>query len=594
MTANDNIRHYIGDLETTEDIDVVFKHIYDLMLANGGEGSGLNADMVDGYHASDFAPASLKDEIDNCIHAIIVGGERYTGAEVTLMLWAYDVFFNRTSTNQTEQVDTFLNEIDSRVFSAENDISGIKDVTDFFSNESIRNALTNVIQHNVNIIKGHDGEEQYYFDADSVNGLSFEIITQERYDLLPNEKKLNPRNIYIINNDIDECFNQGKYAPPSILQAGMNLEFRINTSTYNVEFSTDGRPRYVYVDNQKTTNPEKEWHVLLPLVGDGSTEDGKGILYPDWFDLIQNVMTDENLLIQENYPFLLNTESTKEALVAGLGEGKISGITIGNNTAEPIDSETPYADITDILNSYLINWASSNVPDVSQIEENIATISNSLSRYELLSNKIRNSIVGDGVEDEYPSTLAVVNYVKPKIQGIQDSINRVISNTVKSITNTSTDSQYPTAKAVYSLVTSKVPKIATSISSSSVDSDTVSPKAVYNYVSSYISSWSSSKSVTFSKTTGHGTSGFSMTCTERPWGYKVVIECDSWSHTTSGWIEIGQFSKALTAAGVGVIVGITGGNIDIKIQYKKLWFRSTSGSAKGTISSINFTTFVPK
>ena len=575
MTANDNIRHYIGDLETTEDIDVVFKHIYDLMLANGGEGSGLNADMVDGYHASDFAPASLKDEIDNCIHAIIIGGERYTGAEVTLMLWAYDVFFNRTSTNQIEQVDTFLNDIDSRVFSAENDINGMKDIADFFSNESIRNALTNIINHNVNIIKGSDGGEQYYLDADSVNGLSFEIITQERYDLLPNEKKLNPRNIYIINNDIDECFNQGKYAPPSILQAGMNLEFRINTSTYNIEFSTDGRPRYVYVDNRKTTNPEKEWHVLLPLVGDGTTEDGKGILYPDWFDLIQNVMTDENLLVQDNYPFLLNTEATKEALVAGLGEGKINGVTIGDTTVEPTDSDTPYADITDILNSYLTNWASSNIPDTSQIEDNIATISNNLSQYELLSNKIRDSIVGDGMADEYPSTLAVVNYVKPKIEGIQDSINRVISNTVKSITNTSTDSQYPTAKAVYSFVTSKIPAIATSIGSSSKDNQAVSPLAVYKYVTSYVTSWAKGSSVSFKKT-GSGLTNLKVTCTEYKWGYKIYVTCDKWAPTKAYQkMQVGTFGKSICSH---YIHGLSAGYMDIKIQGAKLFFHSSSGT----------------
>lgn len=590
MTANDNIRHYIGDLETTEDIDVVFKHVYDLMLANGGEGSGLNADMVDGYHASDFAPASLKDEIDNCIRAIIVGGERYTGAEVTLMLWAHDVFFNRTSTNQIEQVDTFLNEIDSRVFSAENDISGIRDGAEFFSNESIRNALTNIINHNVNIVKGSDGGEQYYFDADSVNGLSFEIITQERYDLLPNEKKLNPRNIYIINNDIDECFNQGKYAPPSILQAGMNLEFRINTSTYNVEFSTDGRPRYVYVDNQKTTNPEKEWHVLLPLVGDGTTEDGKGILYPDWFDLIRNVMADENLLAQDNYPFLLNTEATKAALVAGLGEGKINGVTIGDNTAEPIDSDTPYADITDILNSYLTNWASSNIPDTSQIEENIATISNNLSQYELSSNKIRDSIIGDGMEDEYPSTLAVVNYVKPKIQGIQDSINRVISNTVKSITNTSTDSQYPTAKAVYSFVTSKIPAIATSISSSSKDNQTVSPLAVYKYVTSYVTNWAKGSSVSFSKT-GSGLTGLSVSCTEYKWGYKIYVKCDKWAPTKAYQkMQVGTFGKSICSH---YVHGLESGYIDIKVEGAKLFFHSSSGTTNAK-SQIYTYMFIPK
>ena len=81
MTENDNIRHYIGSLEATEDIDVMFKHIYDLMLANGGEGSGLNADMLDGYHASDFAPASLKDEIDNSIQEIIINGRSYNKGE---------------------------------------------------------------------------------------------------------------------------------------------------------------------------------------------------------------------------------------------------------------------------------------------------------------------------------------------------------------------------------------------------------------------------------------------------------------------------------------------------------------------------------
>ena len=77
MTENDNIRHYIGSLEATEDIDVMFKHIYDLMLANGGEGSGLNADMLDGYHASDFAPASLKDDMDYSIHAPLSFGKDF-------------------------------------------------------------------------------------------------------------------------------------------------------------------------------------------------------------------------------------------------------------------------------------------------------------------------------------------------------------------------------------------------------------------------------------------------------------------------------------------------------------------------------------
>ena len=98
MTENDNFRHYIGDVEATEDIDVVFKHIYDLMLANGGEGTGLNADMVDGYHASDFAPASLRDDIDKCIHSIQLSddGAVYTDPNVILNILTNHITYYRT------------------------------------------------------------------------------------------------------------------------------------------------------------------------------------------------------------------------------------------------------------------------------------------------------------------------------------------------------------------------------------------------------------------------------------------------------------------------------------------------------------------
>ena len=217
-------------------------------------------------------------------------------------------------------------------------------------------------------------------------------------------------------------------------------------------------------------------------------------------------------------------------------------------------------------------------------------VQNNLSQYELLSNKIRDSIVGDGMEDEYPSTLAVVNYVKPKIQGIQDSINRVISNTVKSITNTSTDSQYPTAKAVYSFVTSKIPAIATSIGSSSKNDQTVSPLAVYKYVTSYVTNWAKGSSVSFTKT-GSGLTGLSVSCTEYKWGYKIYVKCDKWTPTkTYQKMQVGTFGKSICTH---YVHGLESGYLDIKIEGAKLFFHSSSGTTNAK-SQIYTYMFIPK
>lgn len=619
MTSNDNIRHYIGDLETTEDIDVMFKHIYDLMLANGGEGSGLNADMVDGYHASDFAPASIKDEINNCIHSITIGGEIYTGMDVVLALWGKDIYFNREATHDpTANLEEFLNEIEGRTEDNEEAISDFSEVAGFLLDDNVRNALINIIRHNINIIKDSEGNMHYYLDADSVNGLSFEIVTQEQYDLIPNEKKLNPRNIYIINNDIDECFNQGKYAPPSILQAGMNLDFRINTETYNIEFSIDGRPRYIYEENDRINNPNKIWKVFMPLVGDGSTQDSKGLLYPEWFYLLQNVMVDENLLDQSQYPFLLNTEATIEELLSGVGQGTLNGIIIRDDTIGPISENNPNADITSALDAYITDWIATNIADfqqqldISEIENTlgIQDIWNNFARYETLSNKTT-AISGNGTENNYPTTSAVVNYVKPKIDSLQASVNNIISNKTTSITSSSTDSQYPTAKAVYSFVTSyvptyvasKIPTIVKSLSSKSTDTTVPSAKAVYDFVTDKFSKTTVDvtthateyKKINGKKTLMSEAKGLAVTCSEREWGYKVVISASSWYHGDAyEWHKVATFGKDIAGGTNGVLYGNTGGNMDIRALKNELQFRATSGSKTGTIKAIHQVIFVPK
>lgn len=444
MTENDNIRHYIGSLEATEDIDVMFKHIYDLMLANGGEGSGLNADMLDGYHASDFAPASLKDSIDYAIQEITIGGRSYNKGE-PLEIQISDIINDGKTDYAIAQFNTLekiinnikssIDNLDTRADDFQTGLERVNNIANFISSEDMRSALTTLTQNNLKII-GQDEEQKYYLDADSVNGLSLQVVTQEMYDSLSNEIKLDPRNVFIINNDIGEAIDDGEYMPPSILQAGINLQFDINPdsynpNTYNLEYSIDGR----------------NWKVLKNIVG---TEEDKGFLYPTLFPLIKDAIEEEELdLNQADYPFLFNSNSTKQSLadeIQALDEYKIGGITIGSaNTILPTASNT-YVDITNALNSYLGTWLQAQATDTSynglkrqlgidQINANINNIIN--APYERQSNKKSSISDSDsGNTMGYPSAQATVNYVGSKVSGLQSSVN----SSINSINNKLTDS----------------------------------------------------------------------------------------------------------------------------------------------------------
>ena len=444
MTENDNIRHYIGSLEATEDIDVMFKHIYDLMLANGGEGSGLNADMLDGYHASDFAPASLKDSIDYAIQEITIGGRSYNKGE-PLEIQISDIINDGKTDYAIAQFNTLekiinnikssIDNLDTRADGVQAGLERVNNIASFISSEDIRSALTTLTQNNLKII-GQDEEQRYYLDADSVNGLSLQVVTQEMYDNLSNEIKLDPRNVFIINNDIGDAMDDGEYMPPSILQAGINLQFDINPdsynpNTYNLEYSIDGR----------------NWKVLKNIVG---TEENKGFLYPTLFPLIKDAIEEEELdLNQADYPFLFNSNSTKKSLaneIQALDEYKVGGIKIGTAASIKPTASTTDIDITNQLSSYLYRWMESRIEDTSsnglkrqlgidQINANINNIIN--APYERQSNK-KSSISDSDSRDTmgYPSAQATVNYVGSKVSGLQSSVN----SSINSINNKLTDS----------------------------------------------------------------------------------------------------------------------------------------------------------
>lgn len=420
MTQNDNIRYYTGTLEPVEDIDVVFKHIYDLMLANGGEDSGLNADMVDGHHASDFAPASLISEINQCIHSITVGGRRYSDNDIVLELLAKDMSLTNNN-NEPVNLETFLNNLDqsTQAFEAETNstLNNLLETTNFMSDSYAQNAISNLINNKITyMFNGSSGGEdsdysegEFYLNADSVNGISFSIVTQQQYDALSNEQKKDPRNIFIINNDIGESISNGSYAPPSVLQAGLNLKFKVDTDTWNVLFS---------IDNGTS------WRIAGPLVGD---YDNKGFLYPSNFEQIKEVMTadasyESNMFNQDKYPFLLNDSAAKESLL----QDRAKGIQIGGNSITA-DFDNPILNIDSLLTNYLDNRYAqqSAITNVnSTISGNMTQIAETYQRKSNLST----SISSPGTNTDYPSTKAIVDYVKSSQDSLAATLRREISN----------------------------------------------------------------------------------------------------------------------------------------------------------------------
>lgn len=420
MTQNDNIRYYTGTLEPVEDIDVVFKHIYDLMLANGGEDSGLNADMVDGYHASDFAPASLISEVNKCIHSITVGGRRYSDNDVVLELLAKDMSLTNND-NETVNLETFLNNLDQSTQTFEEETSrtldNLLDRTGLMSDSYAQNAISNLINNKIiYMFNGSSGGEdsdysegEFYLNADSVNGISFSIVTQQQYDALPNEQKNDPRNIFIINNDIGENISDGTYAPPSVLQAGLNFKLKVDTDTWNVLFS---------IDNGTT------WKIAGPLIGD---HDNKGFLYPSNFEQIKEVMTadasyDSNMFNQDKYPFLLNNSAAKESLL----QDRAKGIQIGENSVTA-DFNNPILNIDSLLTNYLDNRYAqqSAVTNVnSTISRNMTEIANTYQKKSNLST----SISSPGTNTNYPSTKAVIDYINSSQNNLATTLRREINN----------------------------------------------------------------------------------------------------------------------------------------------------------------------
>src|SRR5574344_41994 len=286
MTDNDNEKYYIGEVLSNKDINEQIRYIYDLMTANGGDGSGIDADMLDGYHASEFAKVDVENLVKTRIKEGTLIGETAIYNDVENYITTDDV----NLTNKNDPAYFGENSLTKKLYQIEKALSQINTST-FVRAKAGYSLINNLDYEDLKFLSSHiqlydtDEASTYrYLNSDSVNGLSFILITQSDYDNLSDADKNNWHNVYIIREGVDSNYNA-----PTLLGAGQTLEFRIKNNTLE----------YSIVTNQ--------WHSLVTLYDLVTLESIKALNAE-----VDGVGDSE----QADYPFILRAGATFDNLQA--------------------------------------------------------------------------------------------------------------------------------------------------------------------------------------------------------------------------------------------------------------------------------------
>lgn len=137
---NDNQKYYIGEALSRENLTKQYQYVLDLIIAYGGEGSKIDADMLDGHHASDFI---MKDDY----YLDVLQSGMYIGS---------------TQINNYKTINSqFLRDVDVKLSDMECSIFDVyKD--DSISNDSV---LTNIndVHYALELLGRHAEENEHNF-----------------------------------------------------------------------------------------------------------------------------------------------------------------------------------------------------------------------------------------------------------------------------------------------------------------------------------------------------------------------------------------------------------------------------------------------
>lgn len=395
-----NRKFYIGELFEDKEDEQYLKNLIDAIIQAKSDAGELKARYLiyrespdeewEEYQAIDFATAEQGLKADNSLQLNEVKLGKTTIVNQIDSQYIYtDAMYLEHSDNPLTDLDIHNKYIEVILKDSTDPTKNNYDLT-----EALWNILDDLdtralkidldeVNEEINKIKDTleqllgdltDSEGNILINADAVNGIVFQLITQELYDELPEEDKNNWRVFYII---VDEMPNADEYEAPLALSTAVGLEFQVGpneTGTLYLQYRNKGAANWINlisIPEIESHLQQINWDTVSAALKQGYT-DGNTPEFNNWEDYA--------------YPFL--TTALKSRIV----------FTITFNEKE-IDSEYNNIDLTDTLKNYFVSkeefnkYKTSVTSSINNLNTQLSNLNNRLSNVEEdISQDITDSI----------------------------------------------------------------------------------------------------------------------------------------------------------------------------------------------------------
>ena len=432
-----NRKFYIGELFEDKEDEEYLKNLIDAIIQAKSDAGELKARYLiyrespdeewEEYQAIDFATAEQGLKADNSLQLNEVKlGKTNIVNQIDSQYIYTDAMYLEHSDNPLTDLDVHNKYIEVILKDSTDPTKNNYDLT-----EVLWNILDNLdtralkvdldeVNEEINNIKDTleqllgdltDSEGNILINADAVNGIVFQLITQELYDELPEEDKNNWRVFYII---VDEMPNADEYEAPLALSTAVGLEFQVGpdeTGTLYLQYRNKGATDWINlisIPEIESHLQQINWDSVSAALKQGYT-DGNTPEFNNWDDYA--------------YPFL--TTALKSRIV----------FTITFN-GEQIDSEYNNIDLTDTLKNYFVSkeefntYKTSITSSINNLNTQLSNLNNRLSNVEEdISQDITNSINSinnqiKNINTQLSSHASSINSNTKKINTLQNTVNR--------------------------------------------------------------------------------------------------------------------------------------------------------------------------
>ena len=419
-----NRKFYIGELFEDKEDEEYLKNLIDAIIQAKSDAGDLKARYLiyrespdeewEEYQAIDFATADQGLKADNSLqlNEVKLGKTNIVNQIDSQFIYTDGIYLEHAD-NPLTDIDVHNKYIEVILNNATDSIKNNYDLTESLWN-ILDNLDTRALQVDVDAINEAiedindvleqllgdltDSEGNILINADAVNGIIFQLITQEAYDTLPEEDKNNWRVFYVI---VDEMPNADEYEAPLALSTAVGLEFRVGedeTNTLYLQYRNKGAASWINLISLAEIEShlvQINWNSVSTALKQGYT-DGETPEFNNWDDY--------------SYPFL--TTALKSRIVFSI---------TFNGTK--IDSQYNGIDLTNVLQDYFVSKEEFNTYKTS-----VTSLTNNLNS-QLVNINTRLSQMEDNIsldiEDKIENVNQQINTINNKVTVLDNSLSQL-------------------------------------------------------------------------------------------------------------------------------------------------------------------------